>query len=104
MFSLCKGSLFLINAYCCHVFLLLQIGRQQYTPEEDAAIISCVNKLKKGIRGTLIWKKMEEEGVTCHSWQSMKYRYLSRLEKKDVDEPTAENQPKVQEAKNQVKP
>lgn len=45
---------------------------------------------------------MEKEGVTCHSWQSMKYRYHSRLAKKDVDEPTAENDPKVQEAEKQV--
>lgn len=45
---------------------------------------------------------MEKEGVTSHSWQSMKYRYQSRLAKKDVGEPTAENEPTVQEAENQV--
>lgn len=89
-------------AYCCHVFVLQQIGRQHYTPEEDAAIISSVKKYQKGIRGNLIWKKMEKEGLTCHSWQSMKYRYQSRLAKRDVDAPTAENEPMVQEAENQV--
>lgn len=40
--------------------------------------------------------------MTCHSWQSMKYRYNSRLAKKNVNEANADNLPKVQETKKQV--
>lgn len=45
---------------------------------------------------------MEKQSLTCHSWQSMKYRYHSRLAKKDVDEPTTEKEPKIEEAQDQV--
>lgn len=87
---------------CCCVFVLLPIGRQHYTPEEDAAILNYVNKYKKGLGGNLIWKKMEKEGVTSHSWQSMKYRYNTRLAKKNVNVATADNVSKLKEAENQV--
>lgn len=82
-------------------YTALSGGRQHYTPEEDAAILSSVSKYKTGLGGNIIWKEMEKQGVTRHSWQSMKYRYHSRLSKKDVDQWTVDNEPTVQEAENQ---
>ncbi|XP_028260835.1 telomeric repeat-binding factor 2-interacting protein 1 [Parambassis ranga] len=56
-------------------------GRVAYTPEEDAAILNYVSKHKTDIGGNRLWQEMETERVTCHSWQSMKYRYRVRLAK-----------------------
>lgn len=43
--------------------------------------------------GNRIWQEMEKEGVTSHSWQSMKYRYRCQLAQKHsevVEKTTAE--------------
>ncbi|XP_017264070.1 telomeric repeat-binding factor 2-interacting protein 1 [Kryptolebias marmoratus] len=57
-------------------------GRLVYTPEDDAAILDFVNKQKKKTGGNRLWQEMEKRRVTSHSWQSMKSRYRSHLEKK----------------------
>ncbi|CAG07049.1 unnamed protein product [Tetraodon nigroviridis] len=66
-------------------------GRQPYTAEEDAAILSYVSKYKAETGGNRIWQEMEKERLTSHSWQSMKYRYRVRLAKQqsEVVEKTA---------------
>ncbi|XP_056294459.1 telomeric repeat-binding factor 2-interacting protein 1 isoform X2 [Pseudoliparis swirei] len=57
-------------------------GRVAYTTEEDAAILTYVSKHKTETKGTRLWKIMEEERVTTHSWQSMKYHYQVPLAKR----------------------
>lgn len=71
--------------------VILKLGRQPYTAEEDAAILSYVSKYKAETGGNRIWQEMEKERLTSHSWQSMKYRYRVRLAKQqsEVVEKTA---------------
>lgn len=54
-------------------------GRTAYTPEEDDAILSYVSKHISEVGGNKIWQEMAKQQVTCHSWQSMKYRYKVQL-------------------------
>ncbi|CAG5979713.1 unnamed protein product [Menidia menidia] len=58
-------------------------GRLAYTPEEDSAILNYVSKRTSETGGNRIWKEMEKQRVTAHSWQSMKDRYQVRLTKKE---------------------
>lgn len=76
-----------------------------YTPEDDAAILTFVSKHKKEIGGNRLWREMQRQRVTGHSWQSMKYRYRARLAKKQSeagDEPTTESETKAPEEENKV--
>ncbi|XP_057314521.1 telomeric repeat-binding factor 2-interacting protein 1-like [Hydractinia symbiolongicarpus] len=65
---------------------LLTNARLKYQPEEDDAILCYVSKYARmsgctgSLTGNLIWKKMQSEKVTLHSWQSMKDRYLKHLQ------------------------
>eukprot|EP00112_Aurelia_sp_Birch-Aquarium-sp1_P023677 Seg7133.1 transcript_id=Seg7133.1/GoldUCD/mRNA.D3Y31 product="Telomeric repeat-binding factor 2-interacting protein 1" protein_id=Seg7133.1/GoldUCD/D3Y31 len=59
-------------------------GRTEYSSWEDEAIIDFVKKhaTDKGagtIGGNKLYKQMEEQKVTQHSWQSMKDRFLKHL-------------------------
>jgi len=44
--------------------------------------LTYVSKHKTETKGTRLWKIMEEERVTTHSWQSMKYHYQVPLAKR----------------------
>lgn len=69
------------------VIIRYLLGRNAYTPEEDTAILNYVTKRKEEIGGNQLWKQMEQERVTSHTWQSMKYRYRARLSKQlEVEE------------------
>ncbi|EDO44451.1 predicted protein [Nematostella vectensis] len=57
-------------------------GRAKYTYEEDQAILDYVKQYAcPGIPvgGNVLWKQMEREKVTGHSWQSMQCRYRKIL-------------------------
>ncbi|XP_047438019.1 telomeric repeat-binding factor 2-interacting protein 1 isoform X2 [Mugil cephalus] len=86
-------------------------GRIHYTPEEDEAILKYVRKHKAEIGGNRLWQEMEKQRLTCHSWQSMKYRYRVRLAKKqsefvDVETKEEDNKPaeEMTEVDAQVSP
>ncbi|XP_049589940.1 telomeric repeat-binding factor 2-interacting protein 1 [Syngnathus scovelli] len=67
-------------------------GRQAYSPRDDAAILKFVSRRKLEVKGNTLWKQMEKECVTTHSWQSMKARYKDHLfhkHAKDVEESEA---------------
>ncbi|XP_018581002.1 telomeric repeat-binding factor 2-interacting protein 1 [Scleropages formosus] len=53
--------------------------RMGYTSEDDAAIVSFVEGRANEVRGNRVWQEMERQGVTAHSWQSMKDRYRKHL-------------------------
>lgn len=59
-------------------------GRIAYTSEDDAAILNYVSKRKTETGGNRLWQEMEKQGVTTHSWQSMKSRYKDQLAKRQV--------------------
>ncbi|XP_041835538.1 telomeric repeat-binding factor 2-interacting protein 1 isoform X2 [Melanotaenia boesemani] len=59
-------------------------GRVAYTSEDDAAILNYVSKRKTETGGNRLWQEMEKQGVTTHSWQSMKSRYKDQLAKKQA--------------------
>uniref|UniRef100_W5N779 Telomeric repeat-binding factor 2-interacting protein 1 n=1 Tax=Lepisosteus oculatus TaxID=7918 RepID=W5N779_LEPOC len=50
-------------------------GRMGYTNSEDAAILQYLSRHKGEVKGNRIWQAMAREGITSHSWQSMKDRY-----------------------------
>uniref|UniRef100_A0A4W5K8Q0 Telomeric repeat-binding factor 2-interacting protein 1 n=1 Tax=Hucho hucho TaxID=62062 RepID=A0A4W5K8Q0_9TELE len=54
-------------------------GRMGYTLEEDKAIMTYICEHKRESRGNRVWQEMAKNGLTCHSWQSMKDRYLKQL-------------------------
>lgn len=54
-------------------------GRMGYTLEEDKAIMTYICEHKRESRGNRVWQEMAKKGLTCHSWQSMKDRYLKQL-------------------------
>ena len=51
--------------------------RKKYTPTEHSALLAFVkaNKHRSPVRGNKLWRLAEAQGVTSHSWQSMKARY-----------------------------
>ncbi|KAM9408678.1 telomeric repeat-binding factor 2-interacting protein 1 isoform 2-T2 [Pholidichthys leucotaenia] len=57
-------------------------GRIGYSPEEDAAILDYVSSRMNETGGNRLWREMENERVTSHPWQSMKYHYKEILAKK----------------------
>ncbi|XP_077429703.1 telomeric repeat-binding factor 2-interacting protein 1 [Vanacampus margaritifer] len=80
-------------------------GRLAYSPGEDAAILNYVSRRKSEIKGNRLWQQMEKERVTTHSWQSMKARYKSHLEKKqikDVQEADASGEDTQDNGKDEV--
>lgn len=58
------------------------MGRMGYSPEDDTAILSFIAKRQKEAKGNRVWQQMEHQGVTGHSWQSMKDRFLKHLQYK----------------------
>uniref|UniRef100_A0A8C8CHK8 Telomeric repeat-binding factor 2-interacting protein 1 n=1 Tax=Oncorhynchus tshawytscha TaxID=74940 RepID=A0A8C8CHK8_ONCTS len=63
----------------------LHIGRMGYTPEEDKAIMTYICEHKRESHGNKVWQEMAKNGLTCHSWQSMKDRYLKQLVKRQPE-------------------
>ncbi|XP_054639939.1 telomeric repeat-binding factor 2-interacting protein 1 [Dunckerocampus dactyliophorus] len=61
------------------------VGRQAYTPDDDAAILSYISQRKSEIKGNRLWQQMEKEHVTSHPWQSMKAHYRSHLVQKQSE-------------------
>ncbi|XP_071017857.1 telomeric repeat-binding factor 2-interacting protein 1 [Oncorhynchus clarkii lewisi] len=61
------------------------IGRMGYTPEEDKAIMTYICEHKRESHGNKVWQEMAKNGLTCHSWQSMKDRYLKQLVKRQPE-------------------
>lgn len=55
-------------------------GRLPFTEAEDAALLRAVRE-RSGARvsGTALWKELECTGLTRHSWQAMRDRYLRHL-------------------------
>ena len=66
--------------------------RHPYSPEEDDAIVNYVVRFGKeygergSVKGNAMWKEMEDKGVTSHTWQSMKDRYLKHLQDVQLSE------------------
>uniref|UniRef100_A0A3P9I342 Telomeric repeat-binding factor 2-interacting protein 1 n=1 Tax=Oryzias latipes TaxID=8090 RepID=A0A3P9I342_ORYLA len=56
-----------------------------YTSDDDTAILEYVSTRKAEIGGNRLWREMEQQRVTHHSWQSMKCRYKDRLAKKQPE-------------------
>ncbi|XP_055725864.1 telomeric repeat-binding factor 2-interacting protein 1 isoform X1 [Salvelinus fontinalis] len=54
-------------------------GRMCYTLKEDKAIMTYICEHKRESRGNRVWQEMAKKGLTCHSWQSMRDRYLKQL-------------------------
>ncbi|KAJ8259900.1 hypothetical protein GJAV_G00174720 [Gymnothorax javanicus] len=67
-------------------------GRMGYTSEEDAAILGFVRGRLREVNGNRLWKEMEREAVTSHSWQSMRDRYRKHLAKQPLGSDTEERQ------------
>ncbi|XP_061744278.1 telomeric repeat-binding factor 2-interacting protein 1 [Nerophis ophidion] len=60
-------------------------GKLAYSADEDAAILSYVSQRKSEVKGNSLWKQMENEEVTIHTWQSMKSRYHQKLSSKQSE-------------------
>ncbi|XP_074895796.1 telomeric repeat-binding factor 2-interacting protein 1 [Buteo buteo] len=55
-------------------------GRLAFTEAEDAALLRAVRgRGEARVRGRAVWKELERAGLTRHSWQAMRDRYLRRL-------------------------
>lgn len=57
--------------------------------------MSYVSKYKSDTGGNRLWQLMASQGVTRHSWQSMKYHYKVLIAAKKKEKETAEKQNKV---------
>lgn len=69
-------------------------GRMGYSPEDDAAILNFISQHRKEAKGNRVWQQMEQQGVTSHSWQSMKDRFLKHLQHK-LEPQSPENKKKA---------
>ncbi|KAM9374059.1 telomeric repeat-binding factor 2-interacting protein 1 [Phaethornis superciliosus] len=55
-------------------------GRLSFTEEEDAALVRAVRGRRRArVSGRALWKELERAGLTRHSWQAMRDRYLRHL-------------------------
>lgn len=73
-------------------------GRMGYSPEEDEAILNFITKHKREVKGNRVWQQMARQGITGHSWQSMKDRFLKHLQNK-LEQKSSESKKKVSPAK-----
>ncbi|KAI4888502.1 hypothetical protein NFI96_013561 [Prochilodus magdalenae] len=60
-------------------------GRMGYSLEDDTSILDFISKRRHEAKGNRVWKQMERQQVTAHSWQSMKNRFLKHLQYKLTD-------------------
>ncbi|KAM4638857.1 telomeric repeat-binding factor 2-interacting protein 1 [Amazona ochrocephala] len=57
-----------------------QCGRLPFSAEEDAALLSAVRgRGEARVLGRALWQELERAGLTRHSWQAMRDRYLRYL-------------------------
>ncbi|NXP71471.1 TE2IP protein, partial [Ramphastos sulfuratus] len=55
-------------------------GRRAFTKAEDAALLRVVRgRGEARVRGRALWQELERAGLTQHSWQAMRDRYLRYL-------------------------
>ncbi|XP_074957131.1 telomeric repeat-binding factor 2-interacting protein 1 isoform X1 [Phalacrocorax aristotelis] len=55
-------------------------GRLPFTEAEDAALLRAVRgRGEAPVSGRALWKELERAGLTRHSWQAMRDRYLRHL-------------------------
>ncbi|XP_051980423.1 telomeric repeat-binding factor 2-interacting protein 1 [Xyrauchen texanus] len=57
----------------------IQLG---YSQDDDAAILKFMEKRHHEANSIRVWREMEKQRVTDHSWQSMKNRFLKHLQHK----------------------
>ncbi|NXN90020.1 TE2IP protein, partial [Bombycilla garrulus] len=75
-------------------FLLAVRGRLAFTEAEDAALLQAVRgQGTVRVSGRALWIELERRGLTRHSWQAMRDRYLRHLrprlwEPPQTDDPT----------------
>ncbi|NWT98049.1 TE2IP protein, partial [Urocynchramus pylzowi] len=61
-------------------FLLAARGRLAFTEAEDAALLQAVRSQGTArLNGRELWVELERNGLTRHSWQAMRDRYLRHL-------------------------
>ncbi|KAL7843216.1 hypothetical protein AOLI_G00247280 [Acnodon oligacanthus] len=60
-------------------------GRMGYSLEDDAAILDFIAKRRHEAKGNRVWQQMQRDGVTAHTWQSMRDRFLKHLQYKLTD-------------------
>lgn len=68
-------------------------GRMGYSLEDDTAILKFISNHRKEAKGNRIWQQMEHQGITGHSWQSMKDRFLKHLQH-NLEQNSPENKKK----------
>lgn len=54
-------------------------SRKKFSYEDDEKILTAVNQSDKSYKGEALWRQMERERITDHSWQSMKNRYINSI-------------------------
>ncbi|XP_054025957.1 telomeric repeat-binding factor 2-interacting protein 1 [Dryobates pubescens] len=55
-------------------------GRRAFTKAEDTALLRAVRgRAKARVCGRALWQELERAGLTEHSWQAMRDRYLRHL-------------------------
>ncbi|NXH31677.1 TE2IP protein, partial [Myiagra hebetior] len=73
-------------------FLLAARGRPAFTEAEDAALLQAVRgQGTVRVSGRELWIELERSGLTRHSWQAMRDRYLRYLRPRLFEPPQTED-------------
>ncbi|NWT74001.1 TE2IP protein, partial [Prunella himalayana] len=73
-------------------FLLTARGRLAFTEAEDAAVLQAARgQGAVRVSGRALWIEMERSGLTRHSWQAMRDRYLRHLRPQLLEPPQTED-------------
>ncbi|NXQ58158.1 TE2IP protein, partial [Anthoscopus minutus] len=73
-------------------FLLAARGRLAFTEAEDAALLQAVRgQGTVRVSGRALWVELERSGVTRHSWEAMRDRYLRYLRPRLWEPPQMED-------------
>ncbi|NXD27520.1 TE2IP protein, partial [Spelaeornis formosus] len=73
-------------------FLLAPRGRLAFTEAEDAALLQAVRgQGTVRVSGRALWLELERSGLTRHSWQAMRDRYLRHLRPRLWEPPQTED-------------
>ncbi|XP_005532013.1 PREDICTED: telomeric repeat-binding factor 2-interacting protein 1 [Pseudopodoces humilis] len=73
-------------------FLLAARGRLAFTEAEDAALLQAVRgQGTVRVSGRALWIELERSGLTRHSWQAMRDRYLRHLRPRLWEPPQTED-------------
>ncbi|NWW31796.1 TE2IP protein, partial [Panurus biarmicus] len=73
-------------------FLLAARGRLAFTEAEDAALLQAVRgQGTVRVSGRALWIELERSGLTRHSWQAMRDRYLRYLRPRLCEPPPTED-------------